>query len=308
MRWRQYEHVFFDCDSTLTSVEGIDILADTAGKRWRVEVLTQAAMEGELDLEEIYDKRLRDFKPTHQQIRDIRRAYKQHVAENARETISALQELWHKVYIISGGLLEPVREFGIFLGVPKDHIRAVGVTYNELSGKWWISSDEQYMTFNDGALTVSDGKADIIKEFLAGQRGRSLLVGDGYSDLIAGNSVDLFVGFGGFEERSRVREQAPVYVKSASLAPILTLAAGPAALITLRKSEYQTLREKTLALLEEGVISFTDKQLQARFERAVTAAQQSVESGVHQSSPADPEQPDALDDWSSTAPGTMNDL
>ena len=45
-------------------------------------------------------------------------------------------------------------------------------------------NDEQYMTFDDGALTVSDGKADIVKEFLAGKRGRSLLVGDGYSDFV----------------------------------------------------------------------------------------------------------------------------
>ncbi len=308
MRWRHYEHVFFDCDSTLTSVEGIDILAETAGKKWRVEVLTQAAMDGELDLEEIYDKRLRAVNPTHQQIRDIRRAYKQHVAENARETVGALQELGHKVYIISGGLLEPVREFGIFLGVPKEHIRAVGVAYNELSGKWWISSDEQYMTFDDGALTVSDGKAEIIKELLAGQRGRSLLVGDGYSDLIAGKSVDLFVGFGGFVERTRVREQAPVYLNSTSLAPILALAAGPATMYALKNSDYQKLSQKALELIEEGFISFTDKHLQERFEEAVDAAQRTGGTYSRESSPADLDQPLALDDWSSAAPDVMNDL
>ena len=31
MRWPTYQHIFFDCDSTLTTVEGIDALADTAG-------------------------------------------------------------------------------------------------------------------------------------------------------------------------------------------------------------------------------------------------------------------------------------
>ena len=74
MRWPHYEHVFFDCDSTLTGVEGIDILAESAGKQWRVEVLTQAAMDGELDLEEVYGRRLQTVKPTRRQIRDIRRA------------------------------------------------------------------------------------------------------------------------------------------------------------------------------------------------------------------------------------------
>ena len=50
MRWPHYEHIFFDCDSTLTAVEGIDVLAESAGKRQRVEMLTQAAMEGDRDL------------------------------------------------------------------------------------------------------------------------------------------------------------------------------------------------------------------------------------------------------------------
>ena len=40
MRWPPFEHIFFDCDSTLTAVEGIDVLAETMGKRLRVETLT----------------------------------------------------------------------------------------------------------------------------------------------------------------------------------------------------------------------------------------------------------------------------
>ena len=59
MRWPHYEHVFFDCDSTLTAVEGIDVLAESAGKGQRVAVLTQAAMDGHVDLEDVYEKRLR---------------------------------------------------------------------------------------------------------------------------------------------------------------------------------------------------------------------------------------------------------
>jgi len=135
MRWPHYEHVFFDCDSTLTTIEGIDVLADHAGKKWRVEVLTRAAMDGELDLEEVYGKRLLAVKPTREQIRNIRQAYKRNVVEDAAAVIAALQHLGHKVYIISGGLAEPVEEFGIFLGVPQENIRAVGVAYNQLSGQ-----------------------------------------------------------------------------------------------------------------------------------------------------------------------------
>jgi len=271
MRWPHYEHVFFDCDSTLTTVEGIDVLAESAGKRWRVEVLTLAAMDGELDLEEIYAKRLRAVKPTHQQIRDIRRAYKQHIVEDARETVAILQELGHQVYIISGGLLEPVREFGVFLGVPAEHIRAVTVTYNELSGEWWAGGDEQYMTFDDGALTVSDGKAEIVRELLAGKRGRSLLVGDGYSDLLASEAVNLFAGFGGVAARQRVSQEAPVFLNSSSIAPILAIASGPAALLRLNETPHAALGQKALTLIKSDAISFNDERYKQRFVSALNA-------------------------------------
>ena len=296
MRWPHYKHIFFDCDSTLTAVEGIDILAESSGKQWRIEVLTQAAMDGELDLEDVYAKRLRAVKPTHQQIRDIRRAYKRHMVEDAKLLIAALQELGHQVYIISGGLLEPVREFGVFLGVPHKQIRAVGVTYNELSGQWWVEGNEQYMAYEDGALTVSDGKAEIVEELLEGKHGRSLLVGDGYSDLLAGRAVNLFAGYGGVIQRQRVLEQAPLYLQSSSLAPLLAIAAGPAAIRRLIGSPHEALSRKALDLIRAGAIRFNDERLNAKFSAAFDAANQAIHPRPDGSEPRGPGDPDAMDE------------
>jgi phosphoserine phosphatase len=301
MRWRPYEHIFFDCDSTLTTIEGIDILAESAGKRWRVEVLTQAAMDGDLDLSEVYERRLRAVRPTRRQIREVHRAYKRNPVEDAQAVIAALQHLGAKVYIISGGLLEPVREFGLFLGVPKDHIRAVGVTYNELSGQWWVGGDQQYLTYDDGALTVSDGKAEIVRELLAGQHGRSLLIGDGTSDLLAGSAVDLFVGYGGVVSRQRVLEGAPLFIHSQSLAPLLAVAAGPAALRQLRDTSFEALGQKSWDLIQAGALGFNDERLARKFREAVAAAHQAVYSRPGGSSPGDPGRPGAVDDWTSDA-------
>ena len=197
MRWPPYEHIFFDCDSTLTAVEGIDILAETAAKKWRVETLTNAAMNGELDLGEVYGKRLQAIKPTRKQVQAIKQIYKRNLVEDAAEVIAILHDLGHKVYIISGGLAEPVAEFGVWLGVPRERIRAVGLSYNALSGHWWqpeTTWEEQYLNFEQGSLTISDGKAEIVRELLGEQDGRSLLIGDGSSDLLASRAVDLFVG------------------------------------------------------------------------------------------------------------------
>lgn len=287
MRWPHYEHVFFDCDSTLTTIEGIDVLADYAGKKWRVEVLTRAAMDGELDLEEVYGKRLRAVKPTREQIRSIRQAYKRNVVEDAAAVIATLQSLGHQVYIISGGLAEPVIEFGIFLGVPEANIRAVGVAYNQLAGSWWQNNEPYnegsapYLTYEEGALTISDGKAQIVAELLTGKRGRSLLVGDGNSDLLASSAVDLFVGYGGIVNRPLVAAQSPLYLNSPSLAPVTAVAAGPAALHQLRHTPHETVFQKGLNLIQTGAITFNDEQLRAKFTQAVHATYQTLHSGAN---------------------------
>lgn len=279
MRWPPYEHIFFDCDSTLTTVEGIDVLADTLGKRQRVEELTNAAMNGELDLEEVYAKRLSTLQPTHQQVMDIRRSYKRHVVEDASRVVTALQGLGHKVYIISGGLADPVIEFGIYLGIPRSQIRAVDITYNQLSGQWWEDSatgTNRYLTHSDGALTISNGKAQIVRELLGEQTGRSMLIGDGHSDLLAGQAVDLFVGYGGVVTRQIVKENAPVFINSRSMAPLLALAGGPAALRLLQSwpMHYQSLSTKTRYLIHKGVLTFTNEQLKAKFWGAFLNPQQ----------------------------------
>ncbi len=277
MRWPPYKHVFFDCDSTLSTIEGIDVLAETVGKKWRVEVLTNAAMDGKLDLKEVYAKRLRAVRPTHEQIRQIRSAYKRNIVADAQAVIAALQYLGHHVYIISGGLAEPVKEFGVYLGVPKENIRAVHVDYDQLTGEWWYAETDfkkpkrRYMDYKEGALTVSNGKAQIVKELLGTQNGRSLLIGDGNSDLLAGHTVDLFVGFGGVVQRARVKAESPAFIHTPSLAPLLLLAAGPATLRQVKDTPHEAVFHKAFSLTKTGAIDFNHERLKEKFHQAYQA-------------------------------------
>ncbi|MDX1614933.1 MAG: HAD-IB family phosphatase [Candidatus Promineifilaceae bacterium] len=277
MRWPPFENIFFDCDSTLTTVEGIDVLADSLGKGWRISVLTEAAMSGAVDLEDVYAKRLQALRPTRGQIHALRDVYKQNMVPDAAQIVATLQELGHKVYIISGGLREPVLEYGRHLGVPDEHIHAVPIRYDSLAGQWWrntgeaLNPAERYLSFGEEALTVSAGKADIVQQVLQGQPGRSMLVGDGTSDLLAGEAVDLFVGYGGVSRRSRVQAQAPAFIHSASLAPLLAIAIGPAVLVRLIESRHAQLSLKAKKLMESGAITFRDEPLKERFVRAYQA-------------------------------------
>jgi phosphoserine phosphatase len=273
MRWPPYTHVIFDCDSTLTAIEGIDVLAAAVGKQWRVEVLTRAAMDGQLDLEAVFSRRLAAVKPTRGQVQAIRRAYKRHVVEDAVELIAALKMLGHQVYIISGGLDEAVAEFGLFLGVEREHIHAVALEFDQLSGEWWAADEAQarYLTFDPGPLTITSGKADIIRELLTGQVGRTLLIGDGSSDLEAAVAVDLFVGYGGVTARPRVMQTAPACLHSRSLSPLLALAAGPALMVQLRATPQAALVDKAINLIQQGAVTFNDERLNQKFYEAYQA-------------------------------------
>ncbi len=290
MRWPPYKHIIFDCDSTLTSVEGIDTLASLLGKEWRVSVLTEAAMNGDVDLEDVYAKRLRMLKPTRRQIRAIRQRYKKNVVPEAKSVIEALVSLGHEVYIISGGLAEPVIEFGTYLGVPRNHIRAVKIEYDQLAGAWWQqlgdhpNEEEQYLTHTDKPLTISYGKAIIVKELLRDQPGRSLLVGDGISDLLAGEAVDLFVGYGGVIGRKKVAIEAPVFITSASLAPLLALAAGPAGLKQLSTTPNQSVADMAMQLIKNGAVRFQSEQFESKFREAWQFTYKAVYSGPDGSS------------------------
>lgn len=264
--WRAYDLVFFDCDSTLTRIEGIDELARMKGLFEGVQRLTSAAMEGEVHLASVYDRRLDLLRPTRADILAIERLYRAHEVPDVRELMAALQFLGRQVFIISGGLALAVIPFGESLGVPRQHVRAVDVVFNRLAGRWWdyqldregFNPDEQYLDHEAGPLSETHGKAEIVRELRQGRPGQALLVGDGVSDLMARPAVDLLVGFGGVVRRARVAAEADVYIECGSLAPVLPLVASPSDCRLCAQAGHARLLQKGLDLIRQGAVHFRD--------------------------------------------------
>lgn len=225
------DDVFFDCDSTLSTIEGIDELARLKGVEARIVELTNAAMDGRIPLQEVYAERLRLLAPTRADLRAIEEAYKKTAVPDVRETIAALHALGRRVYIISGGLADAVVGFGVWLGVPRERIHAVGLSYNQLSGRWWDyqrcseigNPDERYLMYEESPLTQQHGKVEVIRK-VRESGCRAMLVGDGASDLAAAHAVNVFVGYGGVVARPVVMANAPICLRTASIAPVLLLA------------------------------------------------------------------------------------
>ncbi|MBI3242763.1 MAG: HAD-IB family phosphatase [Chloroflexi bacterium] len=277
--WPATDLIIFDCDSTLTAVEGIDELARLTDSVEDVAALTKRAMDGEIPLESVYSHRLDISNPTRAQVNHIRRIYRQHVIPGAAKLIEALQELNCKVFIVSGGLIEPVRDFGVWLGVPRENIYAVDMEYDQLAGQWWRYWEQpgghnpqaNYLNVRESPLTGTGGKNLMIRAIRANHAGRAMLVGDGLSDLEARSEVELFVGFGGAAYRERVARESPLYIQRGGLAALLPLALGR--LASRRGQVWASLYTEGLAQIEQGDVLFNDLEMQKHFADAVLHVQ-----------------------------------
>lgn len=267
--WPCYQHIIFDCDSTLSTIEGIDHLAAQPDTKQSIVALTNAAMDGDLPLDSVYGKRLELISPSRKAVQGLAQRYQDNIVPGAREVVQNLIEIGCDVYIVSGGLIEPVKEFGVSLGIPAANIRAVEIEYDQLSGHWWQNEpgasanlkDQRYLAYRHSDLAESDGKAKIIGQLIRNKDGASLLIGDGISDLMARNAVDLFVGYGGVVTRQKVMRSAPVFIQTISLLPLLAIALGDRKFYKLKKR----LRDAVIELLKEQPPLFNRKILAQHF-------------------------------------------
>ena len=213
---RRFRTVVFDCDSTLSTIAGIDELA--AAHRAEVAALTDAAMRGEIPLEAVYGRRLALVRPSRAALEALGRHYVETLVPDARETVAALASEGIETRVVSGGLRPAVRLVAAALGIPDARVAAVDVTFDAAGG---------YQGYEeDSPLARSGGKRVLLERWLAGAARPVMLVGDGVTDLEARPAVDCFVAFAGVVAREPVLRAAAVVIRSRSLAPILPLALG----------------------------------------------------------------------------------
>ena len=211
MRNPRFQHVVFDCDSTLSAMEGIDELTDGLPRARADEIaaLTNAAMDGTLPLEEVYEKRLAIVRPSAADLETVGSRYVERLVPGARDVVRALSENDVTVSIVSGGLRPAVLVVAAELGIPDHAVEAVDVSF---------AADGSYLDFDrTSPLSRNHGKVGVLKALRA-RRSPLLFIGDGVTDLEAREVVDCFVGFGGVVRRPAVEEGADRYVTTPDLA------------------------------------------------------------------------------------------
>jgi phosphoserine phosphatase len=239
-----YRSVIFDCDSTLSALEGIHELA--GGHQNEIAALTDAAMRGEVPLEEVYGRRLSLIQPSRAAIEALTARYVDALVVDAAATVAALRASRVEVRVISGGLEPAVAGLADHLGLGPDAVAAVPVHFTD---------DGAYAGYDESAPSArAGGKPAVIREWVAaGLPEPVMFVGDGATDLEARPEVDLFVAYAGVVERPEVVAKAPVVIRSRSLAPVLPLALGN---VRPESGPEQALYDRGKSLIDEGMVQW----------------------------------------------------
>lgn len=228
--------VIFDCDGTLSAIEGIDELAKYNDVTDIVQRLTQDAMgKSGMNLN-LYKQRLDLVQPTQQQILRLGEEYIIHHVPDIEIVIPILQRLNKSIYIVSAGLLPSVNTFGKFLNIPTENIYAVNIQFDEQG---------RYTTFDhESPLVNRNGKRIYVNE-LKQKHKEIAYIGDGLNDLEVKDLASRFIGYGGIFYRENIENACEFYLKSASMGGILPLVLTSEELSELTETEKELLLKQT---------------------------------------------------------------
>lgn len=227
--------IIFDCDGTLTRLEGVDELAAMNGVGEIVAAMTAEAMGQSGINPDLYQKRLSLIKPTQQQLHRLGQDYCDNATPEAKQVIGLLQRLHKKIYIASAGLLPAVEIFASFLNVPQKDIFAVNI---------YFDTHGNYLDFDHNSpLIHRDGKREIITQL---KHHPSLIhIGDGLNDHAVYDLVTRFIGYGGVFYRENIARRCDFYTRSPSLSALLPLC--------LTQLEYECMNLEDKRLYEQGL-------------------------------------------------------
>ncbi len=207
-----FDVICFDCDSTLSKIEGIDELGRKSGMLAELAALTDSAMNGELALEQVYGKRLEMIRPDMTLLLAVSELYIEQMVPGVEQVFQSILASQKQVHIISGGIRQAILPLAKKLGLDEDHVHAVDIYFDEKG---------QYQSFDESSpLARSGGKAEVCRQIA--EKGESLLmVGDGITDLEAKQAGATVIGFGGVVKRPLVVEKADHFIDQNSLLPVL---------------------------------------------------------------------------------------
>ncbi len=228
--------VIFDCDGTLSLIEGIEVLAHANGVGDRVKELTLQAMSYTGMSPELYRERIELVRPTRAQVIDLAQRYYASRVPGIVSVIEVLQALGKTVYVVSSGVNPAVTLFATMLGIPADQVLAVKLAF---------STSGDYLKYDESSVLTSHSGKQVIAQQLKATHKRLIWMGDGMNDVVVKDEVVRFLGFGAARYRENVAKNSDYYITAQSMTPILPLC--------LTGTEVDALTGQARVLYQEGV-------------------------------------------------------
>ncbi|MGA9658829.1 MAG: phosphoglycerate dehydrogenase [Asticcacaulis sp.] len=184
-----------DFDSTFTSVEALDVLAemlsasdpDRTGDVAHIKTLTDQAMSGDISFAEALTRRVQLLKPTRDDIAALVEVLKTKVSASVARNKAVFVENPGKFRIISGGFHDFIDPVVADYGIAAEYVLANRLIYNEDGVA--IGVDQSNPLSQDG------GKSVALREL--GLSGDVAMIGDGWTDyeVFKGGAAERFYAF-----------------------------------------------------------------------------------------------------------------
>lgn len=164
-------------------------------------------MEGKIAVEDVFARRLEIIQPRRADVAAIGQLYIEQIEPTALKTVTELKAAGWTPVILSGGFRQVIEPLAKYLGIAR--VEAVDLFFDQ-SGNY-AGFDGKFPSTRSGGKPVCI--AELKREL---SPSRVVMVGDGVSDLETIGLVDLFVGFGRYTERAKVKAGAKTFIYSLS--------------------------------------------------------------------------------------------
>jgi len=202
--------VCFDMDSTLIQTEVIDELAELAGVGEEVKAITESAMQGEIDFNDSFTKRMKLLKGLKEEVlREV--AINLPITKGARRLIDTLKSYGFKTAILSGGFTYFGNYLKEELGIDYVYANQLEIENGVLTGGYL------------GDIVDGNKKAEYLKEIAEKESlniSQTIAIGDGANDLAMLNLAGLGIAF---HAKPKVKDNAQSSISSIGLDGVLYL-------------------------------------------------------------------------------------
>ena len=240
-----FTNIFFDCDGTLSLIEGIDFLAEINDVGSSVRCITERSMADQGISSSIYEKRLNLIKTHQQDIEELKCEYLRHIAPEAGETIALLQGMKKKVHIISAGIQAAILPLAAHLNIPGENVHAVNLSFTE---------NGDYDNFDRASPLITPFGKKIIIEKINRLSMECVLIGDGANDLAASSAVTRFIGYGGAHHHNKIMQEADFFLLKSSFSALLPLLLTETEANHLNKMDRELYQKGLLHIQQEGLL------------------------------------------------------